>query len=234
VYVPDTGNQGHDYFKRYFYPQAQKDAVIVDERFNGGGQFADYYIDILRRPAISYWAMRYGDDMKTPTASIQGPKAMLIDETAGSGGDMLPWMFHNLKMGPLIGKRTWGGLVGILGFPVLMDGGTITAPNFAIWTPEEGWVVENVGVPPDIEVEMSPAAVIAGHDPQLEKAVEVLMADLKKNPPVDAEAAEVSEQGGAVPAELTSAASPGSLSGGAAELLGRRGRGGAEDAENCS
>jgi tricorn protease len=108
---------------------------------------------------------------------------MLIDETAGSGGDMLPWMFHNLKMGPLIGKRTWGGLVGILGFPVLMDGGTITAPNFAIWTPQEGWVVENVGVPPDIEVEMSPAAVIAGHDPQLEKAVEVLMADLKENPP---------------------------------------------------
>jgi len=184
VYVPDTGNQGHDYFKRYFYPQAQKDAVIVDERFNGGGSYADYYIDILRRPAISYWAMRYGDDMKTPTASIQGPKAMLIDETAGSGGDMLPWMFHNLKMGPLIGKRTWGGLVGILGFPVLMDGGTITAPNFAIWTPEDGWVVENVGVPPDIEVEMSPAEVIAGHDPQLEKAVEVLMADLKKNPPI--------------------------------------------------
>ena len=183
VYVPDTGNQGHDYFKRYFYPQAQKDAVIVDERFNGGGSYADYYIDILRRPAISYWAMRYGDDMKTPTASIQGPKAMLIDETAGSGGDMLPWMFRNLKMGPLIGKRTWGGLVGILGFPVLMDGGTITAPNFAIWTPDEGWVVENVGVAPDIEVEMSPAEVIAGHDPQLEKAIEVLMADLRKNPP---------------------------------------------------
>jgi tricorn protease len=182
VYVPDTGNQGHDYFKRYFYPQAQKDAVIVDERFNGGGSYADYYIDILRRPAISYWAMRYGDDMKTPTASIQGPKAMLIDETAGSGGDMLPWMFHNLKMGPLIGKRTWGGLVGILGFPVLMDGGTITAPNFAIWTAEEGWVVENVGVAPDIEVEMSPAEVIAGHDPQLEKAIEVLMGDLRKNP----------------------------------------------------
>lgn len=184
VYVPDTGNQGHDYFKRYFYPQAQKDAIIVDERFNGGGSYADYYIDILRRPAISYWAMRYGDDMKTPTASIQGPKAMLIDETAGSGGDMLPWMFQNLKMGPLIGKRTWGGLVGILGFPVLMDGGTITAPNFAIWTPDQGWVVENVGVAPDIEVEMSPAAVIAGHDPQLEKAIEVVMAELKKNPPV--------------------------------------------------
>ena len=108
---------------------------------------------------------------------------MLIDETAGSGGDLLPWMFRKLKMGPLVGKRTWGGLVGILGFPVLMDGGTITAPNFAIWTPDEGWVVENVGVPPDIEVDQSPAAVIAGHDPQLEKAIEVVMAELKKNPP---------------------------------------------------
>lgn len=183
VYVPNTAEPGHTYFKRYFYPQAHKDAVIVDERFNGGGSYADYYIDILRRPQISYWAMRYGDDMKTPTASIQGPQVMLIDETAGSGGDMLPWMFRKLKMGPLVGKRTWGGLVGILGFPVLMDGGSITAPNFAIWTPDEGWVVENVGVPPDIEVDQSPAAVIAGHDPQLEKAIEVVMAELKKNPP---------------------------------------------------
>ncbi|HYV96411.1 MAG TPA: PDZ domain-containing protein [Gemmatimonadaceae bacterium] len=183
VYVPNTGGAGYQYFRRYFYPQAYKDGIIVDERFNGGGSYADYYIDILRRPLISYWAMRYGDDMKTPTASIQGPKAMLIDETAGSGGDMLPWMFHNLKMGPLIGKRTWGGLVGILGFPTLMDGGTITAPNFAIWTPEEGWAVENIGVPPDIEVDQLPAAVIAGHDPQLEKAIEVVMAELRKNPP---------------------------------------------------
>jgi tricorn protease len=183
VYVPNTGGGGYTYFRRYFYPQAHKDAIIVDERFNGGGSYADYYIDILRKPLISYWAMRYGDDMKTPTASIQGPKAMLIDETAGSGGDMLPWMFHNLKMGPLIGKRTWGGLVGVLGFPVLMDGGTITAPNFAIWTPEEGWAVENIGVPPDIEVDQMPAAVIAGHDPQLEKAIEVVMAELKKSPP---------------------------------------------------
>ncbi len=123
VYVPNTAGAGHSYFKRYFYPQAHKDAVIVDERFNGGGQVADYYIDILRRPLISYWAMRYGEDLKTPTASIQGPKAMIIDETAGSGGDLLPWMFRKFAMGPLIGQRTWGGLVGILGFPVLMDGG---------------------------------------------------------------------------------------------------------------
>ncbi len=182
VYVPNTTTAGHTYFKRYFYPQAHKDAIIVDERFNGGGQVADYYIDILRRPSVSYWAMRYGADLETPMAAIQGPKAMLIDETAGSGGDLLPWMFRKFKVGPIIGKRTWGGLVGILGFPVLMDGGGITAPNLAIWT-EDGWVVENEGVPPDIEVEQTPADVIAGRDPQLERAIAVVMAELKKNPP---------------------------------------------------
>ena len=182
VYVPNTAGQGHAYFKRYFYPQVHKEGVIIDERFNGGGSVADYYIDILRRPFIANWAMRYGADLKTPFASIQGPKAMIIDETAGSGGDLLPWMFRKFGVGPLIGRRTWGGLVGILGFPVLMDGGNITAPNLAIWTPEEGWVVENEGVPPDIEVEQTPKDVIAGRDPQLEKAIEVVMAELKKNP----------------------------------------------------
>jgi tricorn protease len=183
VYVPNTSTAGHAYFKRYFYPQVHKEGVIVDERFNGGGSVADYYIDILRRPFIANWAMRYGADLKTPFASIQGPKAMIIDETAGSGGDLLPWMFRKFKMGPLVGQRTWGGLVGILGFPVLMDGGAITAPNLAIWTAEDGWVVENEGVPPDIEVEQTPADVIAGRDPQLEKAIEVVMAELKKMPP---------------------------------------------------
>jgi len=182
VYVPNTANLGHTYFKRYFFPQSHKDAVIVDERFNGGGSVADYYIDVLRRPLISYWAMRYGADLKTPSASIQGPKVMLIDETAGSGGDLLPWMFRKFQLGKLIGKRTWGGLVGILGFPVLMDGGFVTAPNLAIWT-EDGWVVENEGVPPDIEVEQTPADVIAGRDPQLEKAIQVVLDELKKNPP---------------------------------------------------
>jgi tricorn protease len=183
VYVPNTANLGHTYFKRYFFPQADRDAIIVDERHNGGGQVADYYIDILRRPLISYWAMRYGADLRTPLASIQGPKVMLIDETAGSGGDLLPWMFRKLKLGPLVGKRTWGGLVGILGFPELMDGGTITAPNIGIWT-EEGFIVENEGVPPDIEVEQLPALLIAGRDPQLEKAIEVALQQLRDNPVV--------------------------------------------------
>lgn len=184
VYVPNTAGLGHTYFKRYFFPQADKQAIIVDERFNGGGSVADYYIEILQKKEIAWWAMRYGADMKTPSASIQGPRAMLIDETAGSGGDLLPWMFRKNNMGPLIGKATWGGLVGILGFPVLMDGGTITAPNLAFWTRENGWGVENEGVPPDIEVEQTPADVIAGRDPQLEKAIEVIQAELAKNPPV--------------------------------------------------
>jgi tricorn protease len=181
VYVPDTSTLGHAYFKRYFYPQANRDAIIVDERFNGGGSVADYYLDLLRRPLGAYWATRYGADIRTPTASIQGPKVLLIDETAGSGGDLFPWMWRKFNMGPIVGKRTWGGLVGILGFPVLMDGGSVTAPNLAIWT-EEGWVVENIGVPPDIEVDQTPADVIAGKDPQLERAIQVALDELKKHP----------------------------------------------------
>jgi tricorn protease len=181
VYVPNTATLGHLYFKRYFFPQADKEAIIVDERHNGGGQVADYYIDILRRPYISHWTTRYGKDFRTPQGAIFGPKVMLINETAGSGGDLLPWMFRKLNLGPLIGKRTWGGLVGILGFPTLMDGGGITAPNLAFWA-EDGFRVENEGVPPDIEIEMWPKDVIAGRDPQLEKAIEVILRSLKENP----------------------------------------------------
>ena len=183
VYVPNTAGAGYESFKRYFYPQAHKPAIIVDERFNGGGSLADYYVDILARKSNSYWAMRYGDDLKTPVAGIDGPKALLIDETAGSGGDYFPWMFKNMKLGPLIGQRTWGGLVGILGFPTLMDGGSVTAPNLAIWTPEGGYIVENEGVAPDIEVEQTPRDVIAGRDPQLERAIAWVKEELAKNPP---------------------------------------------------
>jgi len=186
VYVPNTSTAGHEYFKRYFFPQSDKKAIIVDERFNGGGSLADYYIDILSRRYQSYWNTRYTHDFKTPTASIQGPRVMLINELAGSGGDMLPWMFRKFGLGKLVGKRTWGGLVGMLGFPGLMDGGYVTAPNLAIWT-EDGFVVENVGVPPDIEVEQTPSLVIEGHDPQLEKAIEVVMEALEENPPREPE-----------------------------------------------
>ncbi len=182
VHVPDTGGSGHASFKRYFYPQSEREAIIVDERYNGGGLVADYYIDILRRPFVARWVMRYGAPHVTPRGAIFGPKVMLADETAGSGGDLLPWMFQRFELGPVIGKRTWGGLVGILGFPTLMDGGSITAPNLAIWT-EDGYAIENVGVPPDIEVEQWPKDLNAGRDPQLDRAIEEIMKQLPSAPP---------------------------------------------------
>ncbi len=182
VYVPNTSTAGHDYFKRYFFPQSDRDGIIIDERFNGGGDLADYIVDILRRPYLNYWATRYGEDIKAPHAAIQGPKVMLINEYAGSGGDYLPWSFRKLNLGKLIGKRTWGGLVGILNFPGLMDGGYVTAPNVAFWT-KEGWRIENEGIAPDIEVEQLPAEVAAGKDPQLDKAIQVVLEELKENPP---------------------------------------------------
>jgi tricorn protease len=183
VYVPNTARDGYDYFRRYFYPQANRKGIIVDERFNGGGQLADYYINVLQNPLQAYWNTRHGKDFKSPAASIQGPKVMLIDESAGSGGDMLPFMFHKFKVGTLVGKRTWGGLVGILGFPEFIDGGSVTAPNVAIWT-KDGFIVENVGVAPDVEVEQTPSEIIKGNDPQLQKAIEIALKQLKENPPV--------------------------------------------------
>jgi tricorn protease len=183
VHVRDTAAGGMADFKRYFFPQVDKEALIIDERFNSGGQIADYYIDILRRPFASYWAPRYGADNRSPSAAVFGPKVMIIDEGAGSGGDMLPYMFRKFGLGKLVGKRTWGGLVGISGYPVLMDGGTVTAPSFAIWDPEGGFIVENEGVAPDVDVTMWPKDLIAGKDPQLEKAIEIALEELKKNPP---------------------------------------------------
>jgi tricorn protease len=182
VYVPNTGTLGHEYFKRYFFPQANKAAIIIDERFNGGGLLADYYIDLLKRPVQSYWRFRHGKDQKAPNASIQGPKVMLIDETAGSGGDYLPYLFRQAKLGTLVGKTTWGGLVGMLGYPEFIDGGVVTAPNVAFFD-EKGFGIENVGTPPDVEVEQWPSQVINGHDPQLEKAIQIIMEELKNNPP---------------------------------------------------
>lgn len=184
VYVPNTGKNGVDYFKRYFYPQADRKAIIIDERFNGGGLIADYYINLLNNPYQANWNTRYGKDVKSPSASIQGPKVMLINESAGSGGDMLPWIFKKFKMGTLIGTRTWGGLVGVLDMPELLDGGMITAPNWGVWS-EDGWQIENIGVKPDIEVEQLPHQVINGEDPQLQKAIETVLKELEITPPTE-------------------------------------------------
>jgi tricorn protease len=169
---------------RYYFAQVDKQAAIIDERFNGGGVIADYIIEYLRRPLLSKWTMREGEDITTPIEAIFGPKVMIINEMAGSGGDALPWMFRKTGIGPLIGTRTWGGLVGHYTNPGdLLDGGFAGTPNLAFYTLDAKWEVENHGVPPDIEVEMEPKAVRAGHDPQLEKAVEVVLDLLKKNPP---------------------------------------------------
>lgn len=184
VYMPNTGGTGggFTFFNRYFFSQVGKDGVVIDERFNGGGLVADYVIDYLRRPLLSYWHTREGADFTTPFAAIFGPKAMIVNEFAGSGGDAMPWMFRKAGIGPLIGKRTWGGLVGIYDYPTLIDGGAVTAPRLAFWNPEGSWDVENAGVAPDVEVEHDPKAVREGRDPQLERAVQWVLEELKKKP----------------------------------------------------
>jgi tricorn protease len=183
VYMPDTSFGGLTAFNRYFFAQVGKEAVIIDERFNGGGALATDIIEYLKRTLVSGVAPRDGDDTFQPQGGIFGPKAMIINEYAGSGGDAMPWLFKRANLGPLVGKRTWGGLVGIGGYPPLMDGGSVTAPSIAVWnTQTSQWEVENNGVAPDIEVEMDPELVRQGKDPQLDKAIEAVMAALAKNP----------------------------------------------------
>jgi tricorn protease len=184
VYLPSTQMEGYKAFNRYFFAQVDKEGLVIDERFNGGGKAPDYVIDYLRRPLLNYWATREGEIQATPAGAIFGPKAMIINEFAASGGDALPWYFSKTGVGCLVGKRTWGGLVGTFGYyPPLLDGGTVTVPVFAFFSPDGTWDVENHGVAPDVEVEYDPYKVRQGHDPQLEKAVEVVLEALKKNPP---------------------------------------------------
>jgi tricorn protease len=183
IYLPDTASGGYTFFNRYFFPQAGKDGAVVDERFNGGGLNTDYILDYLRRTLMNFRTTRDGEDMTTPVSLIQGPKVMIINGYAGSGGDAMPWHFRQAKIGTLVGERTWGGLVGFYGpEETLMDGGIVTTPSRGFWTPNNKWEVENRGVAPDVEVEMDPKAVREGHDPQLERAVEILLLDLQKNP----------------------------------------------------
>jgi tricorn protease len=182
VYLPDTAGGGYRNFNRYFYAQVGKHGVVLDERFNGGGLLADYIIDALRRPVMSYVVTREGDPMASPAASIYGPKVMIINESAGSGGDAMPWYFRRAGVGKLVGTRTWGGLVGIWNYPALIDGGFVTAPRGALYGLEGKWEVENVGISPDIEVELDPGLARQGRDAQLERAVQVAMEELAKTP----------------------------------------------------
>ena len=182
VHLPDTALGGYTNFNRYYFAQLDKDGAVVDERFNGGGMAAEYIVDFLRKPILNYWAVREGLEATTPFGVIPGPKVMLTNYYAGSGGDLMPWMFRQHKVGKLVGTRTWGGLVGIGGYPALVDGGFVTAPHFAFYNTDGQWDVENRGVAPDVEVEWEPALWRQGRDAQLEKAVEVALDELKRNP----------------------------------------------------
>jgi tricorn protease len=182
VYMPDTAIDGLTSFNRYYFAQVDKQGVVLDERYNSGGQAADYVIDVLNRQLLAWWSPRYGAIYRTPAAAIFGPKVMIINEMAGSGGDLMPWMFHHTQTGTLVGKRTWGGLIGVGGYPTLLDGGNVTAPSFGFFSPAGEWDVENHGVAPDVEVELDPKNVHDGRDPQLERAVSIAMQQMEKNP----------------------------------------------------
>jgi tricorn protease len=173
VYVPNTGNPGYTYFNRYYFSQQDKKGAVIDERNNGGGSAADYMVDIMARELHGYFNSRAGDrrPFTTPMAGIWGPKVMLINERAGSGGDLLPYLFHKMEIGPLIGTKTWGGLVGTWDTPPFIDGGRMVAPRGGFYDINGEWAVEGVGISPDIAVEQSPKEVIQGNDPQLERAV---------------------------------------------------------------
>ena len=182
IYLPDTGEGGFTNFNRFYYAQQDKQGAVIDERFNAGGQVADYIIEAMKRSLLSYWQPRYGEIDRTPNAAILGAKVMITNEFSGSGGDAMPYLFRQQKVGPLVGKRTWGGLVGIGQIPELMDGGSVTSPSFGQFSPAGEWDVENRGVEPDFAVEQDPKAVSEGHDPQLEKAVALALDDLAKHP----------------------------------------------------
>ena len=184
VYLPNTGEPGYQSFNRYYFAQQDRTGAIIDERFNGGGSAADYIVDALERDFDGYFNNVAGDRMPftSPEAGIWGPKVMIINEMAGSGGDLMPYMFKRRKIGLLVGKRTWGGLVHTADTPPFIDGGTMIAPRGGFFARDGKWAVENEGITPDVDVENWPKDVVAGHDPQLERAVAEALRMLKDHP----------------------------------------------------
>jgi tricorn protease len=183
VYVPNTGRDGQTELVRQMRAQFKKEALIIDERWNGGGQLPDRFVELLDRKVLNYWGVRDGADWQTPMFAHHGPKAMLINGRAGSGGDAFPYYFKAKGCGKLIGTRTWGGLIGMTGVPPLIDGGSVTAPTFGIYDTKGQWIIEGYGVDPDIEVIAHPSKVARGEDPELERAIEELTRELAANPP---------------------------------------------------
>ena len=183
IHLPNTAVEGNRELFKNFYPLAAKDALILDDRWNGGGFIPDRMVALLSRPLLNYFVGRNGVANPTPQFANTGPKVCLINGQAGSGGDAFPYYFKELGLGPLIGTRTWGGLAGLSGNPPLVDGGTLTVPTFRFLTKEGGWAVENEGVSPDVEVIDAPDALARGEDPSLETGVKYLLDQLAKNPP---------------------------------------------------
>ena len=184
IYVPSTGIDGQNELVRMFYAQWDKEGLIIDERFNNGGQIPDRFIELLNRKPLAYWNVRDGKDWQWPPVGHFGPKAMLINGWSGSGGDAFPDYFRKSGLGPLIGSRTWGGLIGISGAPSLIDGGSVTVPTFRMYDPDGAWFKEGYGVDPDIEVAEDHSALAKGKDPQIERAVKEIMEELKKKPKI--------------------------------------------------
>lgn len=180
VYMPNTAGAGYTLFNRMYFAQTDKDALILDERSNGGGQAANYIVDILSRQWLAGWKDREGTmDWATPGGAIYGPKVMLIDQDAGSGGDWMPYAFREMGLGTLIGMRTWGGLIGISANPGLIDGGFLAVPFFRFYDTNGQFTIENEGVAPDIRVELDPIALDRGRDTQLETAIATVLQQLE-------------------------------------------------------
>jgi tricorn protease len=180
IHLPNTAQEGNEALQKFFYSQVSKPGLIIDDRYNGGGFIPDRMIEMLSRTTLSYWARRGIGSMSTPGYRHDGPKAMLINGYAASGGDALPYYFRKEGLGTLIGTTTWGGLIGISGNPMLVDGGGVLYPRFRLYDTEGEWAVENVGVKPDIEIWDLSEAIAAGGDPSIEKAVEVLLEELEE------------------------------------------------------
>jgi len=185
VYVPDTGRGGQSELVRQFRAQFNKAGLIIDERFNSGGQIPDRFVELLARKTLNYWGVRDGADWAWPQVAHSGPKAMLINGWSGSGGDCFPFYFKKAKLGPLVGTRTWGGLIGMTGNPLLIDDGRVTVPTFGIYDTNGNWIIEGHGVDPDVPVVDHPGLMAKGRDPQLERAITEVMKALKRNPPTE-------------------------------------------------
>jgi tricorn protease len=183
VYVADTGRNGQSELVRQFRAQFNKAGLVIDERFNSGGQIPDRFIELLSRKTLNYWGVRDGQDWSWPQIANSGPKVMLVNGWSGSGGDCFPFYFQKAGLGPVIGTRTWGGLIGITGCPSLIDGGSVTVPTFGIYSTKGEWIIEGHGVDPDLPVVDDPSLMAKGRDPQLERAIDEELKALKKNPP---------------------------------------------------